>query len=56
MLKVTTFDQNGLKTLPGDISRPSLVGTKMPAVDPVQTRAGYPTVPESRDFMCYVFR
>ena len=45
---MTTFDQNGLKTLPGDISRPSLVETSSEAVEDTLPRAGYPTVPEYR--------
>ena len=52
VLKVTIFDQNGLKTLPGDLSRPSLVGTSARAVEDTLPRAGYPTVPESRGLMC----
>ena len=46
VLKVIIFDQNGLKTLPVDLSRPKPVETKMPSVEPVLPRAGYPTMPE----------
>jgi hypothetical protein len=49
VLKVTIFDQNGLKTLSGDLSRLQAVETKMPSVEDTLPRAGYPTVPECRD-------
>ena len=35
-----------MKTLPGDISMPSLVGTSSGAREGNLPRAGYPTVPE----------
>ena len=37
-----------MKKLPGDLSRPSLVGTSAPTVEDPFPRAGYPTVPECR--------
>ena len=44
------FNRRGsCSELPGDLSRPSLVGTSSPSGEPVQTKAGYPTVPEYRD-------
>ena len=40
------------RKIPGDLSRPQAVETKMESVEPVLPRAGYPTVPECRGFMC----
>ena len=35
-----------MKNIPGDLSRPSLVGTSAPSMEDPFPRAGYPTVPE----------
>ena len=54
VIKVTTFDQNGLKTLPGDLSRPHAVETSVGPRELILPRAGYPTVPECRGVCCHV--
>ena len=47
MLKVTIFDRNSMKNLRGIISPKTPNRTVAPAMGPVQTSAGYPTVPLS---------
>ena len=47
-VKSDNFRSNGLKTLPGDLSRPSLIGTSSEARGLTLQRAGFPAVPEYR--------